>query len=175
MTDYELINLCKRFDRDAQRLLYERFVIKMTRLCLRYIKDEEDTKDVLAEAFVKIFQHIQRFNFMGEGSLEAWLKRIVINQALMFLRKRRNLIRALKIEDQNVSLEAPIEFELAAEQLYNLIMELPLGYRTIFNLYAIEGYTHKEIAMQLSISESTSRSQLAHARQTLKRMLSKQI
>jgi RNA polymerase sigma-70 factor (ECF subfamily) len=137
------------------------------------VKDEEDTKDVLAEAFIKIFQHVKNFDFHDEVGLEAWLKRIVVNQSLMFLRKNRNLVRAINIEDNHLLLIAPVEIELHAEDLYKLILELPLGYRTVFNLYVIEGYSHKEIAEQLTISESASRSQLTHARQRLMTLLSK--
>lgn len=173
MTTHELISLCKRSDRRGQKMLYERFITKMTRLCWRYVKDEEDTKDVLAEAFIKIFQHIKYFDFHEEAGLEAWLKKIVVNQSLMFLRKNRNLVRTVNIEDNYLSVIAPVEIEMNAEDLYKLILELPLGYRTVFNLYVIEGYSHKEIAAQLTISESASRSQLTHARQRLMTLLSK--
>ena len=173
MTDHELITLCKRSDPFGQKLLFEKYVGRMTRLCHRYMKDEENTKDVLTDAFLKVFQNIKNFIPLGEGSLEAWIRKIVINQSLMALRKNKNIFLITTFDEQQLKEDAVVEIDLAAEDLYKLILQLPNGYRTIFNLFAIEGYSHKEIAEQLSITESASRSQLTHARSSLKNLLSK--
>ena len=145
----------------------------MTRLCLRYMKNEETTKDVLAEAFLKVFLNINKFTPKEEGSLGAWIKKIVINESLMALRKHRNIFLTEALDEHPLTEEASVELIFAAEDLYAVILRLPDGYRTIFNLFAIEGYSHKEIAMLLSITEGASRSQLTHARASLKNLLSK--
>ncbi|HQQ99038.1 MAG TPA: RNA polymerase sigma factor [Cyclobacteriaceae bacterium] len=173
MTETELVERCKRGDRTGQRLLYDKYIVPMTRLCYRYIGDSEATKDILADAFMNIFDRIHQFQYRGEGSLTAWIHRIVVNQALMWLRSNKSLV--LRLEDQDVVVstpETPIS-SLQAEDLYNLICQLPTGYRTVFNLYAIEGYSHEEIATRLGITESASRSQLTRARQYLLALLNK--
>ncbi|MFN7118357.1 MAG: RNA polymerase sigma factor [Saprospiraceae bacterium] len=171
MTELELIEACKRQDRRAQQLLFDRYSPIMFGVCLRYVKSREDAEDVLVEAFFKVLTHIQ--NFKSEGSFEGWIRRIVINEALMFLRRQHNFNMTLEIDNQIDSEADPITAvdELAARDILNLLDSLPTGYRTIFNLYAIEGYKHREIADLLGISINTSKSQLILAKKRLQELL----
>ena len=169
MTDEALIKICRKGDRQGQTFLYQKFITSMGRLCLRYLKNEEDTKHVLTEGFLKVFSHFKKFEYRGKESLEVWIRKIMINESLMHLRKRKILfvdIYNFEIPETNL-----YETNISAEEIYNLITSLPDGYRTVFNLYAIEGYSHKEIGAMLGISESSSRSQLTHARRKLQQLL----
>ncbi len=154
-----------------QRQLYERFAGKLFVICKRYVKDPDEAEDVLQDAFVKIYRSIGNFRF--ECPLEAWLKRIVINTALKHLRKQKpwehtvdvqELAPLLPQADQSLPM-------LNYQYLLELVGELPPGCRTVFNLYAIEGYTHPEIADLLAIAEGTSKSQYARARNLLQQKL----
>ena len=165
----ELIHLCQNEDPRAQQLLYERFAIKMFRTCYRYLKNEQDAEDVMINGFVKVYKNIKNFENRHQYSLEAWIRRIMVNESLMLLRKNNQFTFVNDfpdIKDSNVVLP---DSNLRAEDLYTLIRKLPPGYRTVFNLYVIEGYSHKEIAEQLSISENTSKSQLSKAKAMLRR------
>jgi RNA polymerase sigma-70 factor (ECF subfamily) len=166
----ELIKGCIRGDHRAQKLLYSTFSSKMYGLCYRYVKDSMEAEDILVTAFTRIFEKIGQFK--GEGSFEGWIRRIVVNEALTFLRKNRFMY--LETELEHAELEPAndrLGNHLEAEDLLNMIRELPTGYRIVFNLYAIDGYSHKEIAEQLGISENTSKSQLSRARVYLQKKL----
>lgn len=155
----------------VQRLLYERYAGKLFVVCKRYIRDADDAEDVLQDAFVKVFKHIETFRF--ECPLEAWLKRIVINTALKQLRKQKPWENTTDI-DEVASLLPQADASLPAlnyKYLLQLIQELPPGCQTVFNLYAIEGYNHPEIAELLGISEGTSKSQFFRARALLQQKL----
>lgn len=170
MTEEILIEKCKAGQPSAQKVLYERYAERMFRVCYRYVKNELDAEDILINGFVKIYKNIARFEYRGKGSLDGWIKRIIVNESLMFLRKKTYL--HLSTEDvPNLESHDTPDMNINAEEIYALVMELPTGYRTVFNLYAIEGYSHKEIAEQLGVTESTSKSQLSKARAALKRML----
>lgn len=170
MNEEQLIKGCLRRDRIAQKHLYDTFSPKMYPLCCRYIRDQAEAEDVLVTAFTQILERIGQFR--GEGSLEGWIKRIVIHQAINALRKKKNMFLTTPIEETGFDLAAPpLHDPLAEEDLLHLLKVLPEGYRTIFNLYAIDGYSHKEIAEQLQISENTSKSQLSRARVHLQRLL----
>ena len=149
------------------KAIYEKLAPKMMSLCIRYMGDREDAKDVLQDGFVTLFSKIDSYS--GEGSFEGWARRIFVNTALMALRKND----ALKMSD---SLESAAHLQggemsqmqsISYRELLAMIAELPSGYRTIFNMYVVEGYSHKEIAAALGISEATSRSQLMRARTML--------
>lgn len=166
----ELIRACRKGDVRAYRQLYDRFAPKMFAVCCRYLKNRADAEDVLVMAFTKIFE---RFNqYRGDGSLEGWIRRIVVNEALTFLRKNRSLYIEANLEEAD---REPGYQQLAdrleEEDLLRMIGELPAGYRMVFNLYVIEGYSHQEIAEKLGISENTSKSQLSRARAYLQKML----
>jgi RNA polymerase sigma factor (sigma-70 family) len=166
----ELIRLCLLGNPEGQRLLYERFVTQMVRLCLRYIKDKAEAQDVLIEGFTKVYAMLKRFEYRDEHSLEAWIKKIMINQCLMSLRRKKMVI-TMDYTDTELQISRTENTELSAEEIVGLIQTLPEGYRTIFSLYVVDGYSHKEIAASLGISESASRSQLTHARNKLQQLL----
>ncbi len=169
MTEAELIKGCRRGDRLAQKMLYERFAPKMFGVCKRYVRSREDAEDVLIEGFFKVYDNIDKFR--GQGSFEGWVRRIVVNQSLMFLRKRHNFQLTVEVSNIEVQTGISIEDELAAEDILNLLNKLPVGYRTVFNLYVIEGYKHREIADIMGISINTSKSQLILAKKRLRTLI----
>ncbi len=163
MSDEELIQACKANDRKGQKAVYERYAPVMLALCRRYVGVLEDAEDVMVEGFFKVFSKIK--SFKGEGSFEGWIKRIMVNEALMFLRKKDPLKFSEEVDDNRRGVEWPeIESRLTAEQIIALLDELPPGYRTVFNLFVIEGYKHREIAEELGVSINTSKSQLILAK-----------
>ncbi len=168
--DVELIEACKRKNAQAQKSLYDHYAGKLYALCCRYIKEKMEAEDVLIIAFTKILDRIDQFK--GEGSFEGWMKRIVLNESLTYLRRNKNMYQEMDIEaaDREPDFEK-LESHLQAEDLMKLIEALPSGYRIVFNLYAIDGYSHKEIGEQLGISENTSKSQLSRARLALQKSL----
>lgn len=167
----QLIEKSKSGDRVAQQQLYQRLTIPMMGVCLRYMKSQEDAEDVLLEGFYKVFKNLKTFTYESENAFFGWVKRIMINEALMKLRKSNDIqLMAINEEwDQEVDI-SPIE-ELKTANLLKLIQEIPVGYRTVFNLYEVEGYSHKEIAEKLGVSEGTSKSQLFKAKRLLKEKL----
>lgn len=168
--EQELIKGCIRRERGAQKRLYDTFSSKMFALCSRYVKNSMEAEDVLVTAFTKILDKIDQYK--GEGSFEGWIRRIVVNEALTWLRRNRNMYLELELEAANYEPDyQTISDHLEAEDLLKMIGELPSGYRIVFNLYAIDGYSHKEIAEQLGISENTSKSQLSRARAYLQKLL----
>lgn len=163
----ELIEGCRRGENTSQRQLYERMAGKMFSICCRYIKDRMVAEDVLVGAFTKVFERIEQFK--SEGSFEGWVRKIVVNESLTYLRKNKSMYLETELEaaDREPDLDNQRN-HLEAEDLLKLVAELPAGYRIVFNMYAIDGYSHKEIADHLGISESTSKSQLNRARNCLK-------
>lgn len=161
---------CKRQNREAQHALYTFFSGKMYTLCCRYIKDKMEAEDVLVMAFTKIFERIDQYK--NEGSFEGWIRRVMVNESLSYLRKNKNMYLETDIEaaDREPDYDR-IESQLEAEDLMKVIGALPTGYRIVFNLYAVDGYSHQEIADQLGISENTSKSQLSRARALLQKKL----
>ena len=169
----ELIKGCLRREPHAQRLLYDTYSSKMYAICYRYLKDSMQAEDVLVTSFTKVFEKIGQFK--SEGSFEGWIRRIVVNEALTCLRKNRSMYLETELDqvdyDPNYS---HLHDHLEAEDLLRLVKELPAGYRIVFNMYAIDGYSHKEIAESLGISENTSKSQLSRARIYLQKQLKEQ-
>lgn len=166
----ELIKGCVRRERSAQKRLYETFSSKMYALCCRYVKDSMEAEDVLVTAFTKILDRIDQYK--GEGSFEGWIRRVVVNEALTYLRRNRSMYIETELEAADREPDYQLMSDhLEEEDLMNMIQELPAGYRIVFNLYAIDGYSHKEIANQLNISENTSKSQLSRARVFLQKIL----
>ena len=170
MNEPELIAGLKKGEGKAQKFVYEKYAGIMLGICLRYLKNQMDAEEVMLNGMVKIFQNVSQFK--NEGSFEGWMKRIVINEALGHLRKKEPLY--LAIEKDHIQLavnDASVESDLAVEDLLRMLHALPAGYRAVFNLYAIEGYSHKEIAEMLDINEGTSKSQLSKARALLQKRL----
>ncbi len=161
----EIIKGCLDGNRRDQELLYRRHSSKLYAVCLQYSGNDEEARDILQEGFIKIFENLQ--NYKHEGSFEGWMRRIVVNTALEKFRSRHNLFRVDDIDTINEP-EAEPDTEdyagLEAVDLLYIIRELPPKYRMVFNLYAIEGYSHKEIGNMLNISEGTSKSNLSRAR-----------
>lgn len=149
------------------RVLYDTYVRYLTAVCARYITDDDDLKDVLQEAFVRVYTAIGDFEYRGAGSLRGWLSRIVVNQALKHLRDDK--MQRVPLDDQCESIadEAPDADDIPSDVIHRLIRELPAGYRAVFNLYVIEEYSHREISQMLRITESTSASQLHRAKALL--------
>ena len=172
MIEEKLIEQCKKEDRLAQKELYETYCIEMKRLMMRYVNDENDAFDCLSKGFYKVLTKIHQFEFKGKGSLSAWIRKIMINEALVKLRdpKEKLLLYGEEILQKQESEDLSYG-DVDASHIYKCIQELPVGARTIFNLVAVEGYSHKEVASILKIKESTSRSQLTFARNKLKETL----
>lgn len=170
LTEQELIEGCKNNDRLTQKALYERFSAKMFGLCRRYVKSTENTEEVLMLAFCKVFKKIDTYT--GKGNFEGWIRRIMINESLMFLRKKYRFNDHVDIDKIPVkAVTITIEDQLAAQDILVLLEQLPTGYRTVFNLYVIEGFKHREIAEQLGISINTSKSQLILAKKKLRKLI----
>ncbi len=165
-----LIRKCRKFDRHAQQELYDKYASKMYAICFRYVKEETEAEDIVITAFVKVFEKIDQFK--GEGSFEGWVRRIMVNESLGYIRKNKSMYLEVDIEkaDREPNYDS-LNSHLEAEDLLKLVQNLPVGYRTIFNLYAIEGFSHKEIAQRCGISENTSKSQLSRARTLLQKQL----
>jgi RNA polymerase sigma factor (sigma-70 family) len=170
ITESDLIKGCIDGDRRMQELLYQHFSPKMYAVCLRYAGNADDAQDILQDGFVKVFRNLERFR--GEGSFEGWVRRIFVNTAIEHYRKQMNLYPVPEnLENSSEDKDISALDRLDLKDLVKLIQELSPGYRTVFNLYAVEGYTHKEIGELLGISEGTSKSQLARARGILKNMI----
>ena len=171
MTEDEIIRGCQKQSRQAQKALYDRYSPVMFGVCKRYCKNREDAEDVLINGLFKAINNIRQYS--GQGSFEGWIRRIVVNEALMFLRKRQKI--TVEIEEYHVLpiKEKTIEDELAAQDILDLLEELPIGYRTVFNMYVLDGMKHREIAEALDISINTSKSQLILAKKRMRVLLAK--
>jgi RNA polymerase sigma-70 factor (ECF subfamily) len=167
----EIIDGCIREDKVAQKTLYDMFSKKMMGICVRYAKDMMDAEDMLQEGFIKVFNNISRYGH--KGSFEGWIRRIFVNGALTKIKKRKNFLEYRDELDYDVEYEVTEEtmINLDHNELLKLIDKLPMGYKTVFNLYAVDGYSHKEIAQRLNISESTSRTQYRKSRGALKKLI----
>lgn len=171
-TEAQLIVALKRGESRAHKIVYERFAGKMLAVCTRYCANKDDAEEVMLDGFMRAFEKIEQFR--EEGSFEGWIRRIMVTESLMFLRKAKQWRQEVPIDE--VTVEPDYEWADTAvneSDLMRLVNQLPDGYRTIFNLYAIEGYAHAEIAEMLSISEGTSKSQLSRARMILQTSLKK--
>ena len=168
-----LIEGCKTWDHAAQKGVYQLFSAKMFAICLRYAKDRMEAEEILQSGFVKVFRSIE--NFRNEGAFEGWVKRIMVNTAIEYYRRSSKLMVTSELtpqlepqQDAGSALD-----KLALDDLLSLIAALPDGYRMVFNLYAVEGFSHKEIAAQLGITEGASKSQLSRARTALQNAIKK--
>lgn len=169
----EIIKACIKGNQVAQKTLYQMFADKMYAVCLRYASNADEAKDILQDGFIKVFTHLDQFNF--KGSFEGWVRRIMVNTALEKFRDKNHMFAVSM--DQNYE-SGNLEYdhiltELSATDLLKLIQELSPQYRMVFNLYAIEGYSHKEIGEIMKIKEGTSKSNLSRAREILKEKVNK--
>lgn len=168
----QIIQDCLRQDRNAQKQLYELYSGKLFVVALRYMRDRENAQDVLQDSFVKVFKHLDTFRF--DSPLEAWLRKIVVNTALKALKKDKKLTQSLEGDymiDETLHYGNQGFENLSYRHLMKMIGELPEGCRTVFNLYAIEGYKHQEIAKMLDVTEGTSKSQYSRAKSLLQEKL----
>lgn len=174
MLEYKkLIEACVKGDRLAQRNLYDIFSKRMYVVCLRYTKSQQEAEDVLQDSFIKIFKNLK--GYRGESRLDYWIKRIVVNTALNSQRKKLYMYPMVDIDDvKNDYDHSKILSSFQMDELLNMIRELPTGCRTVFNMFAIEGYSHKEIAEMLEVSEGTSKSQFSRARKLLQEKIAKE-
>lgn len=171
MVDKSLIEACKKSNRKAQKELYNSYAPKMLSICKRYLRNSAEAEDVLLSAMYKIFTKINQYE--GKGSFEGWMKRIVVNESLMQLRKKKNFNVTVEISNVQIQYKVEIDENLILEDLLKVLDLLPTGYRTVFNLYVIEGYKHREVADILGISINTSKSQLILAKKRLRELLKK--
>lgn len=171
MNEQQLIEGCRKGDRRAQKELYDTYSRKMMGVCLRYVDDRETARDLLQDGFVKVFTGLDSYS--GSGSFEGWMRRIFVNCALEYLRRSDVLREATDLENtaELIHPDSSAISDLSAAELMRLVSELPTGFRTVFNMFAIEGYSHKEIGEMLGITESTSRSQYTRAKQLLQRRI----
>ena len=170
LSDRELVHGCLREDRRCQEALYARFNRRMYGVCLRYARHQLEAQDLLQDGFIKVFDKIQDFRM--EGSLEGWIRRIMVTTCISHYRKKAVQQERLGLEHLPEAAVGAVAVETLSERdLLNMVAELPDGYRMVFNLYAIEGYDHAEIATLLGCGESTSRSQLAKARRMLQQRI----
>ena len=169
--DLQLIESCIKGDRASQKVIYDRLAPRMLPLCMRYVGDRVLAEDVLQDGFITLFMRLD--SYKGDGSFEGWARRIFVTTALMELRKKD----ALKMSDEldtvrSMKTDLPSQGQnIGYKELMKLVMQLPAGFRAVFNMYAVEGYSHKEISDILGISESTSRTQLSRARICLQNMI----
>ena len=168
--EQNLIQLATENNRHAQHQIYSKYAPKMLSVCRQYIKDVHQAEDIMITAFMKVFTNLQYFKH--EGSFEGWVRRIMINECISFIRVQK---KVKFLEDENFAEEKinNIESQLSVDDLQFLIDNLPNGYKMVFNLYCIEGYKHQEIATMLGINEGTSKSQLSHARKMLQENVTK--
>lgn len=169
--EVDLVGRCRKGDHQAQQQLFDMYSSKMYGICFRYVRNSMQAEDILVMSFTKVFDRIGQFK--GEGSFEGWIRRITVNEALTYLRRSRTMMLAetdLEKADREPDYNG-LSDHLEEEDLLRMIDKLPPGYRIVFNMYSIDGYSHKEIAEQLGISENTSKSQLSRARIFLQKLL----
>lgn len=170
LTEEQIIKGLQRQDRSVQKYLYDRYAPLMFSVCRRYLSAREDAEEALISGFFKVYAHIDAYS--GAGSFEGWIRRIMVNESLMMLRRAQPLVfpgDAMPLPDTADSFS--IEADISAREIMALLEDLPAGYRTVFNLYVLEGYKHQEIADLLGISINTSKSQLILAKEKLRKLL----
>lgn len=172
MDEKQLIEGCIRNDRLCQEALFKRYAGKMKAVCMRYMRQSDEAEDVLQEGFIKLFKSLHQYTF--QGSFEGWIRRIMVNTALTKMNKMSFKLEVDLIENYHDTFDyRDIVESISVKEIRGMIAELPEGYRVVFNLYVVEGYSHKEIAETLGITENTSRSQLLKARLALQNKLKK--
>ena len=173
LSEIQLVKRCLAGKADAQELLYRRYASRMFGVCLRYAKNKMEAEDIMQEGFIKVYQNLK--NFRGDGSLEGWVRRIMVNTSINYYKSNLKYLQTMDIDD--VSHQGSFSVDgtdnMGLKTLLSLIQKLPEGYRVVFNMYVIEGYSHKEIADALGISENTSKSQLSRARKALQTKIEK--
>ena len=173
MNLYQLLNECRRHSVTAQRYLFDHYAKSMFLVCRRYVRTDQVAEEMLMNGFLKFFSSLDRFQYHNEIATQSWLKKIMVNECLMWLRDQNSFLLVAQEEIEGEVIEEDITSRISAAEIFNLITQLPTGYRTIFNLYVLEDMSHKEIAEALGISEGTSKSQLSKARRLLQQLINK--
>jgi RNA polymerase sigma-70 factor (ECF subfamily) len=166
-----LIAEAKQGSRAAQKCLFDQFAGQLLVVCKRYVKNAEDAEECLLDGFYQFFVKLSGFQYQGDGALYTWLKGIMVNRCLMFLRKKTIFNLITETEATEIEIEEAVFHKLSADEIFHLIVQLPVGYRTVFNLAEMENMKHSEIALSLNISEGTSKSQLSKAKKLLQKSL----
>lgn len=169
----QLIKEAKQGSTAAQKCLFDEMADKLLMICRRYVKNREDAEEMMLNGFYKFFKNLSSFSYQSDAALFAWLKKIMVNECLMFLRKKNVFTISSDLVAEEISLQEEALNNLSAAEIFNLVVQLPVGYRTVFNLYEIDGMRHKDIAALLNISEGTSKSQLSKSKVLLQKMLLK--
>ncbi|MCF8332217.1 MAG: sigma-70 family RNA polymerase sigma factor [Bacteroidales bacterium] len=175
LSEKELIKQCKAKDKKAEEQLYERYAPKMWGVCMRFAKNRMGAEDIMQEGFVKVFAKLDQYN--DQGSFEGWIRKTIINTAINHYKKNINYNKELDLDEVTIKnqIEPRVIDQLTVNELMEVIRELPEGYRLVFNLFVLEGYSHKEIADNLDITENTSKSQLSRARNVLQQQIKKKL
>jgi RNA polymerase sigma-70 factor (ECF subfamily) len=174
---FEIIEGCVRGDSKCQQIIYQKFYGKMLGVCMRYSKDREEARDILQDGFVKVFTNIKQYG--GSGSFEGWVRKVIVNTALDWIRKNKQLIQYADSDYVEANAEEIQEEEnndyinISTEEIMKAVQQLPAAYRTVFNLFVVDGFSHSEIAEQLGINTGTSKSNLSKAKMYLKKALVK--
>ena len=170
-TEQHIIEACRKGDRKAQNLLFEKYQGILFGVCLRYAANEAEAEDMFQEGMLTIFQNL--YQYRPIGSFKGWLKKVMVNCCLQVLRSKKNIFTVTLMDQQLNAVEESSAYEnpITEEMLLKFIQQLPIGYRTVFNLYVIEGYTHQEIGQYLNISANTSKSQLSRAKKLLRSLI----
>ncbi|MFH1005680.1 MAG: RNA polymerase sigma factor [Bacteroidota bacterium] len=174
---FEIIDGCVNGDRKYQQIVYQKFYGKMLGVCMRYSKNKEEARDILQDGFVKVFTNIK--HYAGSGSFEGWIRKIIVNTAIDFIRKNKQKIQYTDFDNAETNAEEIKEEEdndieyskISTNEIMEAVQQLSPSYRIVFNMYVVDEFTHKEIAKQLGISEGTSKSNLAKAKKNLKKIL----
>ena len=170
LSESDIIQGCLDGNRQMQEIFYEKFSSKMYGVCLRYSGNVEDANDLLQEGFIKVFKNLGKFR--GDGSFEGWVRRIFVNTSIEHFRKKVKLYNVSEVQENTIEdIELNVLDSMAEKDIISLVHELSPGYKAVFNMHVIEGYSHKEIAEILGITEGTSKSQLARAKLVLKKMV----
>ncbi len=168
-----LVKGCQKGEKGYQKALYDKYAPKMLGVCMRYARDRSEAEDYLQEGFIKVFNNLEKLR--NPNQLEGWIEKIMVNTALEHIRKKKTVNGQEVDLEENMDLEEDeqVTGELSRNELLKVIQDLPSGFRAVFNMYAIEGYSHKEIAQMLDITEGTSKSQYARAKSLLQKKVKK--
>ena len=170
---HQLLKECRKQRITAQRYFFDQFATSMFLLCRRYLKNDETAEEVMMNGFLKFFASLNKFEYINDAAVVGWLKKIMVNECLMQLRSTNSFLQVAIDDMPEVVADEQIIEKMSAEEIFRLITQLPVGYRTVFNLFELENKSHKEIAELLGINEGTSRSQLSKAKQMLQQLLIK--
>lgn len=178
MEEQILVDECQKGNREAQHILYNKYAGLLFGICLRYLSNRVEAEDLLHDGFIKIFSSFNKFTWRGNGSLRAWLTRVMVNMAVEYLRREKSFIKVTITESEEDVYDSPnneLFSKIPKDKIMEFISELPNGYRAVFNLFVIEGLSHREIAQMLGINEKSSSSQLLRAKATLAKRVNEYI